>query len=151
MKGEGIPHKLLKMKKYIVCILWLLLVVGVGQSGAHARSGRVTTIYGKITCNGQPVPFATVTLRGTTVGTATDKEGNFRLSKITPGEHKLMVSCVGYKDAVQEVAVDDGENLETNVSLREDLLEMDAVVVTGNKEAIRRSEAPTIVNTIVPN
>ena len=150
MNGEGIPHKLLKMKKYIVCILWLLLVVGAGQSGAHARSGRVTTIYGKITCNGQPVPFATVTLRGTTVGTATDKEGNFRLSKIAPGEHKLMVSCVGYKDAMQEIAVDDGQNLETNVSLREDLLEMDAVVVTGNKEAIRRSEAPTIVNTISP-
>ena len=52
MKGEGIPHKLLKMKKYIVCILWLLLVVGVGQSGAHARSGRVTTIYGKIRAMG---------------------------------------------------------------------------------------------------
>ena len=136
------------MKKYIACLLCFLLVIGLIQSHAHRYSVHSTTIYGRITCNGHPVPFATVALRGTAIGTASDKNGNFRLSKIASGEHKLMVSCVGYKDAEQDVAVVDGQNLETNVSLREDLLEMDAVVVTGNKEAIRRSEAPTIVNTV---
>ena len=122
----------------------------MARSEVYDRAARSTTIYGKITCNGLPVPFATVTLRGTTLGTSSDENGNFRLNKILPGTHRLMVSCVGYKDAMQDVALDAGQSLETNFSLREDLLQMDAVVVTGNKDAIRRSEAPTIVNTLSP-
>lgn len=138
------------MIRFVVYIVLLLSLLGLNSTQAHERAGRITSIYGKITCNGQPVPFATITLRGTTVGTSSDANGNFRLDKLHTGEYKLMVSCVGYKDAMQIVMVDEGQALETNFALNEDLLQMDAVVVTGNKDAIRRKEASTIVNTVTP-
>ena len=50
---------------------------------------------------GDPIPFASVTVKGTNRGTSTDANGNFRIEAQT-GE-VLVISAVGNKD--REVAV----------------------------------------------
>ncbi len=47
---------------------------------------------------GEPMPFANVSIDGTTIGTAANAAGIYYLSNIDPGTYTLKVSFLGYKD-----------------------------------------------------
>lgn len=75
---------------------------------------------------GDPIPGASVLVKGTTIGTATDREGRYSLT--LPGvAQSLIFSFIGY--AAQEVAIQGRSNL--SVSLMEDTQMLSEVVVTG--------------------
>lgn len=86
-----------------------------------------TEVRGRVTGDdGQGVPGATVVVKGTAVGTATDAEGNFTLG-VPSGSGTLVVSFIGYK--TQEVQINNRTNV--NVTLSTDAQALDEVVVTG--------------------
>ena len=76
---------------------------------------------------GLPLPGVTVTIKGTTVGVATDIEGKWTLDIPQQDNMVLVFSFVGMK--AQEVKYT-GQK-EINVILEPDVTEMDEVVVTG--------------------
>ncbi|GAA4432887.1 TonB-dependent receptor [Pontibacter saemangeumensis] len=102
----------------------------LAASGASLLEGVVlqgTAVTGKVTGDdGQGVPGATVVVKGTTVGTATDANGNFTLS-VPSGSNTLVVSFIGYE--TQEVAI--GNRSTVNVSLATDVKALEEVVVVG--------------------
>ncbi|RCW33265.1 TonB-linked SusC/RagA family outer membrane protein [Marinilabilia salmonicolor] len=75
---------------------------------------------------GEPIPGATVSVKGTTQGTITDVEGNYSL-KIPGDADVLLFSFVGMES--REVAI--GDKSQIDVSLREDMVGLDEVVVVG--------------------
>ncbi|MEO9475772.1 MAG: TonB-dependent receptor [Cyclobacteriaceae bacterium] len=77
--------------------------------------------------SGEGLPGATVLVKGTTNGTVTDIDGNFRLSITDPDNAVLAVSFVGYTS--QDVSVA-GQTL-INVSLQPDFTSLAEVVVIG--------------------
>ncbi|MCV9389268.1 SusC/RagA family TonB-linked outer membrane protein [Reichenbachiella ulvae] len=83
---------------------------------------------------GDPLPGATVVVKGTTTGTVTDIDGNYILS--APADATLVVSFIGY--IKQEVPV--GAQKTIDVSLSLDAAELEEVVVVGygsqKKEAV---------------
>ncbi|WP_165004184.1 SusC/RagA family TonB-linked outer membrane protein [Seramator thermalis] len=90
---------------------------------AFAQNIKVT---GKVTDNtGEAIIGANVTQKGTTIGTATDIDGNFTLN--VPGNATLVVSFLGY--IPQEINVNDRTNI--NITLLEDVQALEEVVVTG--------------------
>lgn len=56
------------------------------------------TVYDRET--GEPLPFATVTLQGTTKGTVANEEGYFYLNSICEEEFDLVFSHIGYKQVI---------------------------------------------------
>ena len=93
------------------------------------------TITGKVTDEGDvPLPGVTVLIKGTTMGTATDADGNYQLA-VPDGEVTLVFTMVGMES--REVAV--GERTEINVTMVADVAEMDEVVVTGIFQKARES------------
>ncbi|WP_226332049.1 SusC/RagA family TonB-linked outer membrane protein [Echinicola marina] len=74
---------------------------------------------------GDPLPGVTVVIQGTTVGTVTDLDGNFSLD--VPDGGVLVFSFIGYEDQVVEV----GNQRTLNVVLKENLSDLDEVVVVG--------------------
>ena len=84
--------------------------------------------------HGQPLPGVAVVLKGTTVGTATDIDGNYALS-LPEGNYTLVFSMLGMK--VMEELV--GSRTEINVVMQEEAAEMDEVVVTGIFKKARES------------
>jgi len=105
--------------KRLINLLTCLLLVMISQE-VFAQS----TISGTITDDaGNPIIGASIVEKGTTNGTITDLDGNFQLSVVqgTP----LTISYIGY-ETVEVVAVD---NLK--ITLKEDLAEIDEIVVTG--------------------
>ena len=82
-------------------------------------------VTGKVTDDtGQPLPGASVVIKGTTIGVITDINGNFSLS--VPVNGWLVFSFVGMKNA--EVAV--GANKTINIQLVTSTVGVEEVVVT---------------------
>jgi outer membrane receptor protein involved in Fe transport len=78
---------------------------------------------------------ANVVIEGTTVGAATNIDGNFLISNVKPGIYTIVVSSVTYKThIIKDVVVEAGNNTKIEVTLAEDVAELDAVLVTARKE-----------------
>ncbi len=102
-------------------LLLTCLFVGIGL--VTAQTQRVT---GNVTSeeDGLPVVGASVLVKGTTVGTITDIDGNFTLSSVPTSAKVLQVSYIGMQS--QEVAI----KPSVKVILKSDAKALDEVVVT---------------------
>ncbi len=85
------------------------------------------TLTGKVTDReGEPLTGATVRIKGTSIGTITDIDGNFRL--IVPNEATtLAVTFIGFLSAEIEIA----DQISFQIALEEDLQALGEVVVVG--------------------
>lgn len=108
-----------------------VIVVGPRKEEPAARPAQEpVVISGTITDeNGEPLPGATVRIKGTNVGMSTDIDGNFKLQ--IPEEHRdisiLVVSFVGMKS--QEVDITGRSEVSVQLEIADQL--MNDVVVTG--------------------
>ncbi len=56
---------------------------------------------------GAPLDGANVFIAASTMGTATDAAGRFRIDRVPPGAHRLYVSMIGYEPECDAEAVRD--------------------------------------------
>jgi iron complex outermembrane receptor protein len=105
--------------KYVLCLTALFCVVGI----AHAQ----TTVSGTVTAPEEgALPGVNVLVKGTTTGTVTDLDGNYRLT-VPEGNDVLVFSSIGYVN--QEVAINGRTTI--NVELQADIQSLSEVVVVG--------------------
>lgn len=84
-------------------------------------------ISGKITDEGgQSIPGVNILVKGTSVGTTTDTNGEYKLN-VPDGNVVLIISFIGY--TTQEVRIDNRTRID--VSLSPDVVSLSEVVVTG--------------------
>ncbi len=107
-------------------------------------------IIGHVVCNGEHIPFASVYIKGTTIGITTDESGHYQLIDLPEGEFTVVAQSLGYKNEEVIINIVSGETKEIKFSLEEDVLGLEEVVVTGDRNKTNRSESSTIVNTISP-
>ncbi|WP_276495843.1 TonB-dependent receptor [Pontibacter litorisediminis] len=112
---------------------------------AAAQQG---TLQGRVTAGGKPIPYATVLLEGTSLGTSTDLEGHYTLERIPPGVHELVVKAIGYKPAQHTVQLAADTLLTRDFILQENHATLNEVVVTGTRTERRRLESPVAVNVL---
>ena len=95
------------------------------------------------------IAYATIAVRGTTLGMATDAGGHYMMVDV-PADTELTVvaSSVGYDPVEKVVTLKAGKTLELNFELRESSVEVEQVVVSANRQESNRKEAPTIVNIV---
>lgn len=105
-------------------------------------------IVGHVVCCGEHIPFATIRLKGTTVGTTTDETGHYQLINLPPGEHIVLIEALGYKTKEIKTQIKESKTKEIKVELEKDVLGLSEVVVSSNRFAKSRLEASTIVNTL---
>ncbi len=107
-------------------------------------------ITGKVTgANGEGVSAASVTIKNTTYGTATDANGDFTLTApLKPGNYTLRFSGVGLKTAEQIVNVGNGQNYTANIQLGSDVLGLDEVIVTGTSLGTTRKQLGSYISTV---
>ncbi|WP_430817719.1 TonB-dependent receptor [Carboxylicivirga sp. RSCT41] len=110
----------------------------------------VCQLNGVITSEGNPLPFATVTINNTTLGVASDMDGAFELGYIPEGEFIVKAQAMGYKPVEKTVTFVNSKPVMLNFELEEDVLGLEQVVVTADRNEQKRTTASVIVNTLTP-
>ncbi len=78
-----------------------LIVESVETPPARGRlAGRVVDAS-----TGEPVPSARVSLAGRPTGTSTDGAGQFSFGAMLPGDHRVVVTSIGYGTAIDSVRI----------------------------------------------
>ena len=103
-------------------------IIIVKQREPQDQQPEDITVKGKVTdTKGAPLPGVGILIEGTTLGTATDRDGNYTITCPVVEGLTLLYSFVGMKTVQIEVK----GRTQINVVLEEDVTEMDEVVVTG--------------------
>ncbi|MEN8964949.1 MAG: carboxypeptidase-like regulatory domain-containing protein, partial [Polaribacter sp.] len=116
-------------------ILLIILVVFSQFLGAQDKG----TLKGLVTdkeTNNEPLPFANVIVKGTTIGTTTDFDGNYLL-KIPVGLQTISFSFLGYKTIEKAIEIKVGQVVTLNQILAaEQGVSLDEIVIksTTNNE-----------------
>ena len=119
------------------------LLAGMYAASAYAQfsvSGRVVDSK-----TGEPVQGATVRLRNTNIGCATDDEGKFLLRNIPDGHYMMRISRMDY--ATQSCPVD-GDTDGMLIKMDEGAVTLNQVVVTGTGTHHRLKDSPVPVEVI---
>ncbi len=122
-------------KGSLILLLSLLFVVSI-----NAQEREITGTV-KDADNGMPLPGATVVIKGSTIGTATNVNGQFKLSA-TAGD-VLEVTFVGYTS--QDIVVTELNTYDINMA--PSALEVDELVVIGYGK-IKKSDATGSVTSV---
>lgn len=140
------------MKKYICFMVGAVCLLLSTTLRAEDLKGTDANIVGHVVekSTGEHLPYITVSLKSTTIGTMTDATGHFFLKNLPEGEFTLYVSAVGYKSQGRQVSLKRGATLEENFELEEDMVALDGVVVTANRNETARRLAPTLVKVVTP-
>ena len=110
----------------------------------------VTLIEGAAEKGGEQLPYINIYVQGTTTGTSTDQSGKYRLEYMSDDEFTIIAQGIGYKSISKTVSPSNAGRIEIDFEMEEDVLNLDGVVVTADRNATSRLEAPVIVNTITP-
>jgi TonB-linked SusC/RagA family outer membrane protein len=108
------------MRKFLYVLLCTFFVTSYAEAQSRSISGRVTDEKNSAIAN------ASVTVKGTKIGTTTNAAGEFSLS-LPDNAKTLVVSSVNFE--LTEVAI--GSNSSLNISLRSSDAAMQEVVVVG--------------------
>jgi TonB-linked SusC/RagA family outer membrane protein len=127
----------LPRKRVVFLLVWLASVGASAPAVAdthpfkrlskHRLSRAELPVVGQVSNeNGEGLPGISIVLKGSTNGTTTDVEGNFRIN--VPGEETVLVfSFIGYQS--QEIRV--GKRTELKVRMEPDTKQLSELVVVG--------------------
>ena len=82
--------------------------------------------------SGQPLPFASVYVEGTTNGTTTNLNGEYFL-ELENGSYRLVFQYIGYKQKIETVRVS-GKPVKLDVQLPEESIELATIEIKANAE-----------------
>ena len=136
--------------RHILCALGLVL--SPGAFSAYAQSNTDSSIQGHVTDSktGEHLPYITVMLKGTQIGTQTSSSGHYSLRNVPTGQYELIATAIGYSDNSVSIEVRPGESQEVNISISEEQLSLDGVVVSATRSHTSRKESPILVNVLSP-
>ncbi|MBQ5608722.1 MAG: carboxypeptidase-like regulatory domain-containing protein, partial [Rikenellaceae bacterium] len=141
------------MKNTILLVVAALMCVATTLDAVAQRRGKATdtNLVGHVidARTREHIAYATIAVRGTTLGVATDAGGHYMMVDV-PSDTELTVvaSMVGYDPVEKVVTLKAGKTLELNFELRESSVEMEQVVVSANRQEANRKGAPTIVGIV---
>lgn len=93
---------------------------------------------------GEPLIGANVVIKETLNGTATNSNGEFKFTKIKPGEYTLKISFLGYKTQEEQLTQENMHNL--SIILEENNIISDEVIVTATRVSEKTPMAYTNIS-----
>ncbi len=103
----------------IFCFIYSFLI----SNQVVAQSGKITGIV-KEELSGTALPGANCTLIGTSIGSATNLDGDFLISNLKPGSYILKVMYIGYAQKELTVEVKAGSTTYLEIFLKSNAVEI---------------------------
>ena len=107
-----------------------------------------SNIYGHIidASTKEHIPYATISVEGTTIGCAADGTGHYNINNIPVGEYNLVISAIGYQTLTVAYDAKFSTSTELNFTLKEATTFVDEVVVSATRNETNRRKTATVVN-----
>src|ERR1044072_5225848 len=128
--------------KYQTCTYTIIdkVVTVIPRGKVQTTGNRLANIKGKIVNEqGDPIPGATITVKGSNQQTSTNESGEFKLTEVNEIELNIVVTSINYES--EEVSYQ-GEP-ELNVQLKQRINELDKVqVVSTGYQKLSKDKSP---------
>lgn len=125
------------MKIKLSLIIYFFLAAGnVLYSQTYSIKGRITDQQNN------PVPGVNIILLNTTIGTATDLNGNYEIKNLSPGVYGIEFSAIGFERQRRNRVVISNSTLTLNIILKPQAIKTDEVIVTAGKYEQKKSDLP---------
>ncbi|MEO7990802.1 MAG: TonB-dependent receptor [Chryseolinea sp.] len=113
--------------------VFLSLVALIASTAFVSAQGSISgTITDAVT--GEAIIGANVLIKDTSIGSTTDIEGNFTISKVSAGTYTLQISSVTYKThIIENLIVEDAKKVTLTIAMHEDVSELEEVVVQAQR------------------
>tara|TARA_Y100001954_G_scaffold100200_1_gene109177 strand:+ start:595 stop:2829 length:2235 start_codon:yes stop_codon:yes gene_type:complete len=83
--------------------------------------------------SGEPIMFCNVTIDGTSFGTQTDLNGMYNLSQIPTGDHKIVVTFVGYEKYTKNISINDWKIFNLNIELNTSAVKINEIEISADR------------------
>jgi len=138
---------MIKSQKKLYCVLFLfqlfLCRILFSQDYGSIR-GRVVDMK-----DNRPVFGVNIFIKGTLIGTTTDREGRYGIKDIVPGIYTVFVSHIGYKnETFYPITIRFGTAVIMDIKLKQSVVEMNPVIVTAKKHPQSLSSSHQAVEVI---
>jgi len=120
----------------------------LGILTAEAQTG---SLSGMVRSEGKPIEFINVLVEGTTLGATTSEEGKFSINAIPAGKHQLKTSGIGFQTKTIEVTIKPNETSRLVIDLREDVSQLQEVVITGTMREVTKMNSPIPIEVYAPS
>ena len=133
-----------RIQKISILTVLLVCISLLGYSQATIIEGVLFDIEQE-----QPLPYANIIFKGTTVGGTTDINGNFYIRTNDLTLDTLFVTYLGFKD--QFIIIKPGEKQTLKIELISNAQVLDEFVVSGKKRVPKDTAAITLYRNVVKN
>ncbi len=114
--------------------LFLSLLLCLSIENLTAQTG---VIIGRVTDSetGNALPGANIFQKGSSIGAASDLNGNYIITNVPPGTYQITVRYIGYEEVTFTVQVGLNERVKRDVKLKPQAVRGETVTVTAQAEA----------------
>jgi outer membrane receptor protein involved in Fe transport len=121
--------------RYLIVLLLVIGVLGVAHAG---NTGKIAGVV-KDAQTGETLVGVNVIVDGTTMGAATNVDGQYFILNIPPGKYALVASAVGYnKKTVANVAVSIDLTTTIDFQISSQVVESEEVTITATRPLVQR-------------
>ena len=119
-------------------LLFLALLTIIAITNGYCQTGAVRGfVYEKNT--GEPVIFTNVYLKGTTIGSATDVNGFYNITKVPVGNYTLTITFVGYDTLSVPISISANSIVNKKLYLTESSIKLDEFIVSAERQEMKKS------------
>lgn len=137
MYSPNVKHPMVLLSVFFLLSNILLSEIFNGIIKGKVLSNEGTELYG-----------AHISLPSLGRGTVTNEKGEFILSTILKGKHRIVISYVGYKSEIKMIDLDEDISIELIVKLKPTAIQTEPVVVTGNPYATNPLNSPQDIGSL---
>ena len=117
---------------------YLLLLIGTNSFS------QTNSLSGKITSNGEAIPYANIYLKKTKTGTSSNEDGYYNIKNIANGNYTVIISSIGFKTKSLKIKFSSNKKIVRNFILEESN-SLDEIVVSGTLKPVSKSNSPVPV------
>ena len=134
------------MKKIKLLIASIFLTLSITSTIWPGETGKISGII-KDKTTGEPLFGASIIVVGTSLGAASDVDGQYTILYVPPGNYSLQVSFIGYrKTTIEDVIVHIDQTTRVNVDIESQTINLSEMVVVAERRIIKKDVATSVVS-----
>jgi iron complex outermembrane receptor protein len=127
------------MKKLLTQILFFIIISAslFSRETEEQRPKTDANVFGHVVDaeTGEHLPFVTVMIEGTRIGTITDASGHYLLTNLPLGDQVIVVQSVGYQRTYLKVFLEKDKSIEVDIDLQPVQVSLAEIVITSSPTA----------------